>query len=173
MAADKARPSNSRSRLILSSSLCVLQSSRLIYADLLQQLAACTDQSRLLSRGRHASRSKKPRQMHRCFNLSLEGLSLVNVISCLSLSALQKYADSQARLLNTEQNQNHLKRETPFLCNVRFRCDLPEVSNCVQDAETCLLPCAGLLSCECVYLFMCDACTFTVHLAWRQCTSYC
>ncbi|DBA95535.1 hypothetical protein WJX82_011579 [Trebouxia sp. C0006] len=39
----------------------------------------------------------------------------------------QKYADSQARLLNTEQNQNHLKRETPFLCNVRFRCDLPEV----------------------------------------------
>lgn len=39
----------------------------------------------------------------------------------------QKYTDSQARLLNTEQNQNFLKRETPFLCNVRFRCDLPEV----------------------------------------------
>ena len=84
--------------------------------------------------------------MHRCFNLSLKGLSLVCVISRLSLYALQKYADSQARLLNTEQNQNHLKRETPFLCNVRFRCDLPEVSNGVQDAETCLLPWACLLS---------------------------
>ncbi|KAL3143939.1 hypothetical protein ABBQ32_003754 [Trebouxia sp. C0010 RCD-2024] len=39
----------------------------------------------------------------------------------------QAYAETQSRLLKADQNQNFLKRETPFLCNVRFRCDLPEV----------------------------------------------
>ncbi len=82
--------------------------------------------------------------MRRCFKLSLEGLSFVCAVPCQSLCALQEYADSQARLLNTEQNQNHLKRETPFLCNVRFRCDLPEVSNGVRHAFNPVLACCPL-----------------------------
>ena len=64
---------------------------------------------------------------------SLSGLSKFGPVKdkadlTCAAGLLQKYADSQAQVHNTEQNQNFLKRETPFLCNVRFRCDLPEVS---------------------------------------------
>lgn len=39
----------------------------------------------------------------------------------------QGYKAAQVQAPTAEQSQNFLKRETPFLCNVRFRCDLPEV----------------------------------------------
>ena len=42
------------------------------------------------------------------------------------LCQFQAAQEAQAKA-EAEQNQNYLKRETPFLCNVRFRCDLPEV----------------------------------------------
>lgn len=41
-----------------------------------------------------------------------------------------------------------------------------------QWCATCLSPCAGLLSSACAYLFMFDACTLTVHLAWCQCSPF-
>lgn len=57
---------------------------------------------------------------------------LLRVYSCWCtvfssvLCQFQAAQEAQAKA-EAEQNQNYLKRETPFLCNVRFRCDLPEV----------------------------------------------
>ena len=44
------------------------------------------------------------------------------------LFGMQRQQAAHLQAVNAEQKQNFLKRETPFLCNVRFRCDLPEVS---------------------------------------------
>ena len=42
------------------------------------------------------------------------------------MQAVQKAAQAAA---DARKEENFLKRETPFLCNVRFRCDLPEVGH--------------------------------------------
>ena len=51
---------------------------------------------------------------------------------------MQRYKAAQVQAPTAEQSQNFLKRETPFLCNVRFRCDLPEVNSEETFSLICL-----------------------------------
>lgn len=76
---------------------------------------------------------------------------------------VQAYAEAQSRQLKADQNQNFLKRETPFLCNVRFRCDLPEVSYHarIRSCSCCCSSLCYIKQAEAIaslpaYVHMCD-----------------
>lgn len=86
------------------------------------------------------------------------------------LFCVQAYAETQSRLLKADQNQNFLKRETPFLCNVRFRCDLPEVSFCasMSYSKLCCIN-AFQLACSLPSMHVCQVVGRARHTGCQTC----
>ena len=54
--------------------------------------------------------------------------------------------ERNAKLATVEKANNRLKRQTPFLCDIRFRNDLPQVPLCSSPLPFCCMLYTALIA---------------------------